>query len=231
MANQAVVLMPTNGTQPGQGIAGPMIQSPGMVTYAGQQLEDMSNQTQQMRALDRFFKAETKTLGAIQILIGLIHFGLGPLPLIFYEAVRFGHFLFWTGLFFITSGSISVSAENQKNINLVRCSVGFNILSAIMALISSIAHAIDLVVISLQVNPYSVFWQTGLSVLFLLFTLLEFCITVSTAHFGCLATCCSVDTRYVNFTAVSRREETLAQGDLRPPSYDGLAFSPKRQAE
>ncbi|XP_045873564.1 membrane-spanning 4-domains subfamily A member 8-like isoform X3 [Meles meles] len=67
--------------------------------------------------VQRAFK-EAKTLGAAQILIGLIHIGLGSVMVTVvsggYSAISlFGGFPFWGGIWFIVSGSLSVSAENQ----------------------------------------------------------------------------------------------------------------------
>ncbi|XP_047549896.1 membrane-spanning 4-domains subfamily A member 8-like isoform X3 [Lutra lutra] len=67
--------------------------------------------------VQRAFK-EAKTLGAAQILIGLIHIGLGSVMVTVvsggYTAISlFGGFPFWGGIWFIVSGSLSVSAENQ----------------------------------------------------------------------------------------------------------------------
>ncbi|XP_027436353.2 membrane-spanning 4-domains subfamily A member 8-like isoform X2 [Zalophus californianus] len=61
---------------------------------------------------------EGKALGAIQILIGLIHISLGSIMATVlsghYAAISlYGGFPFWGGIWFIVSGSLSVSAENQ----------------------------------------------------------------------------------------------------------------------
>uniref|UniRef100_A0A8C2RMN8 Membrane spanning 4-domains A8 n=1 Tax=Capra hircus TaxID=9925 RepID=A0A8C2RMN8_CAPHI len=62
---------------------------------------------------------EGKALGAIQILIGLIHLGLGcvmgTVLMRGYTAVSFyGGFPFWGGIWFIISGSLSVLAEKHS---------------------------------------------------------------------------------------------------------------------
>ncbi|XP_045711120.1 membrane-spanning 4-domains subfamily A member 8-like isoform X5 [Phyllostomus hastatus] len=67
----------------------------------------------------RSFK-EGKTLGALQILIGLIHFGLGSIlgttQHVRYEPVSFIiGCAFWGGISFIISGSLSVASEEQPN--------------------------------------------------------------------------------------------------------------------
>ncbi|XP_053781553.1 membrane-spanning 4-domains subfamily A member 8 isoform X2 [Desmodus rotundus] len=63
---------------------------------------------------------ESKTLGALQILIGLIYIGLGSILgtilLGNYSAPSFeGGIPFWGGMLFIISGSLSVSLEQEPN--------------------------------------------------------------------------------------------------------------------
>ncbi|XP_070284196.1 membrane-spanning 4-domains subfamily A member 8-like isoform X2 [Myotis yumanensis] len=95
---------------------------------------------------------EGKVLGAIQILIGLIHIGLGSvigMVLWYYAAVSFyGGYPFWGGILFIISGSLSVASEQQPRSSCL----GPGIVSS--------------------------------AVLFV-FSLLEFCIACTSAHFDC----------------------------------------------
>ncbi|XP_045433595.1 membrane-spanning 4-domains subfamily A member 8-like isoform X2 [Pipistrellus kuhlii] len=105
-----------------------------------------------MQPAQRSFK-EAKVLGAIQILIGLIHIGLGIilgtlLPGTFVSVSFYGGYPFWGGILFIISGSLSVASEE-----LPRSS----------CLVSGIA----------------------ISAMLFIFSLLEFCIACTSAHFGC----------------------------------------------
>ncbi|XP_066466487.1 membrane-spanning 4-domains subfamily A member 8-like isoform X2 [Tiliqua scincoides] len=271
MPTGPMVFIPPNGTtttQAGQAIPGTTIHTPGVVQYAGQPLGIPSNQLiptsgmmhiqyvgQQprspnnqcpqnpwMKLWEKLYKAESKTLGAIQIIIGLMHIGFG--------AARVGCFVyfvpfyipfaaltgypFWGGLLFIISGSLSVSAENQPNTCSVQCSVGFNITSSIAALIGIILYIVELVLpytTTSSISSYNAVKNFGVSVaiLLLLFSFLEFCITVSTAHFGCQAACCTNDMALV----VMPYTQTVipAEGSLSPPAYNNVDSSSMRSAE
>ncbi|XP_023612166.1 membrane-spanning 4-domains subfamily A member 8 [Myotis lucifugus] len=105
-----------------------------------------------MQPDQRSFK-DGKVLGAIQILIGLIHIGLGIIMGTIipwgYTAISFyGGYPFWGGILFIISGSLSVASENL---------------------------------------PRSPCLSSGLatSAVLFIFSLLEFCIACTSAHFGC----------------------------------------------
>ncbi|XP_061468731.1 membrane-spanning 4-domains subfamily A member 15-like [Rhineura floridana] len=264
MANGTVVVIPQIGAnviQTGGGITGTVIQPAGTVQYiqyVGQPAGSPNNQPQQNRQaglMEKLLKVETKTLGAIQIIIALIHIGFGSVSAViaglgYLSIATIGGYPFWGGIFFIVSGSLSVSAEKHLTPGLVRCSVGMNITSAVMAGVGIILYLIQL-----SLNPsyrYNYdpdygygygYWATpvgtGLSVLLLLFSMLEFCIAVSTAHFGCQAACCTNDPPmvYIPYT-VSGVEAAPTERNLppppppaaaAPPAYDSVDFSPKRE--
>lgn len=146
---------------------------------------------------------EGKTLGAIQILIGLVHLGLGSVMATVligsYTAVSFyGGFPFWGGIWFIISGSLSVLAEKQSRSScLLNSSVGFNIVSAIFSMVGLTLFIIDLIIMAPYAypdyNPHYSTWGrvpgTAISGLLLIFCLLEVCIASASAHFGCQLTC------------------------------------------
>ncbi|XP_066476099.1 membrane-spanning 4-domains subfamily A member 8-like [Tiliqua scincoides] len=177
---------------------------------------------------------------AIQIIIGLIHIGFGGVESVislgyYFSVATIGGYPFWGGLFFIISGSLSVSSE--KNAGAMKCSVGFNIVSAIFALVGIILYVSELAInASYSQGSYegyhAVCIGTGLSALLLLFSLLEFSITVSTAHFGCQMYCCKDDPEISVFVPymVTGVGAVPAEGNPSPPSYDNIAFSPAREA-
>ncbi|XP_069917787.1 membrane-spanning 4-domains subfamily A member 8 [Oryctolagus cuniculus] len=146
---------------------------------------------------------EGKALGAVQILIGLVHLGLGAvmatlrseyyIPISFY-----GGFPFWGGSWFIISGSLSVAAENQpKSSCLLNGSVGVNIFSAICSAVGIVLFITDISIISTYKLPnYYVPFETwgmnpemAISGMLLIFCTLEFCIACTSSHFGCQLTC------------------------------------------
>ncbi|ETE58028.1 Membrane-spanning 4-domains subfamily A member 8A, partial [Ophiophagus hannah] len=147
---------------------------------------------------------------AIQIMIGLIHIGFGAISLCLFSPYYLtlsgvGGYPFWGGIFFISSGSVCVSAAIRPNRALVKSSVGLNITSAIMALTGITLYLCELIFSNNIWGYYTQYYTdnlidaaerlqsvgSGLSSVLLLFSLLEFCIAVSLAHFGCQATCCS----------------------------------------
>nr|XP_056707980.1 membrane-spanning 4-domains subfamily A member 8-like [Euleptes europaea] len=184
-----------NVIQANQFIPGTVIQPGGVIQYAGQPLSP-PHQNPQVGGLEKMLKVETKTLGAIQIMIGLMHIGFGAVSMTLFgpnyiSLAAMGAYPFWGGLFFIVSGSLSVSVENHLSKCLVKSSVGMNIASAVMALTGAILYISELMINkkSALTNPAGV----GLGFLLLFFSLLEFCITLSTAHFGCQVACCTND--------------------------------------
>ncbi|XP_062973048.1 membrane-spanning 4-domains subfamily A member 15-like isoform X2 [Elgaria multicarinata webbii] len=217
MANRTAMFSPINSAnimQAGQEAPTIVNQPEGMVhyvQYAGQQFGNPSNPLQQIPqtgVMEKLLKVETKTLGAIQIMIGLIHIGFGTLlhfvddRMDFLRFATFGQYPLWGGLLFIISGSLSVPVEKYLNVNLVKCSVGMNI-------------SMD----------------AGFSTLLLLFSTLEFCITVSGAHFGCQATCCSkeVGIALVPYTVIGGSVNP-AEGNPGLPAHHNVTPSPSSEA-
>ncbi|KAK9410253.1 membrane-spanning 4-domains subfamily A member 15-like [Crotalus adamanteus] len=196
--------------------------------------------------MERFLSAETKVLGAIQIMIGLIHIGFGAaaicltlFPSYYLILSVIGGYPFWGGIFFISSGSLCVAAVNRPNRGLVKSSVGLNITSAIMALTGIILYLCELIFNSTNFR-YIYLYNTedlnqittirnvsyGFSSLLLFFSLLEFCIAVSLAHFGCQATCCS-DAQptmlFVPYQVIGGGADTPEPNPSPPPpTYDNV---------
>ncbi|XP_034869640.1 membrane-spanning 4-domains subfamily A member 8-like [Mirounga leonina] len=141
---------------------------------------------------------------AIQILIGLIHIGLGSIMATVlsghYTAISlYGGFPFWGGIWFIVSGSLSVSAENQpKSSCLLNGSLGLNIVSAICSVVGIILFIMDMSLAptyaySLSYSHYATWGVTpgmAISGMLLIFCLLEFCVACASSRFGCQLVCC-----------------------------------------
>nr|XP_060627308.1 uncharacterized protein LOC132772285 isoform X8 [Anolis sagrei ordinatus] len=245
--NGNIVIIAPNGAKTIQ--AGEQIPSTLMhyIRSGGQQNGSLSSQPQQKHcvgALEKIINLEAKTLGVLQIMIGLILFGFGIIAIInafkAYSPILSTFYPVSSSLFFIASGSVSVSAEKHWNTNLVRChyspphlpmlqclknaSLAMNILSAIVAstgiilYIFIIAYTVILSKVlipssseSLETSLHTILSENAMnnrasgqmsihlafSILFLILTSLEFCITVIVAHFGCRANCCTDDTAIV----------------------------------
>ncbi|CAH6793765.1 membrane-spanning 4-domains subfamily A member 8 [Phodopus roborovskii] len=145
-----------------------------------------------------------KVLGAIQILIGLVHIGVGSIMFTnlfgYYTPVSlYGGFPFWGGIWFIISGSLSVAAENQPNSPcLMNGSVGLNIFSAICSAVGVILFITDMSISGTYIYPSDYPYydnrvsDTGMAIsgVLLIFCLLELCIASVLSHFGCQVACC-----------------------------------------
>ncbi|XP_070623527.1 membrane-spanning 4-domains subfamily A member 8-like isoform X2 [Erythrolamprus reginae] len=253
MASGTVFVPPSNGgniIQMAPGFPSFPLQASGTIPYpqyGAQQLGIPTNAPQQVPQkgpLERFFNAEPKVLGTVQIVIGLIHIGFGAASVssitgryYFLTLSSIGGYPFWGGIFFITSGSLCVSAANHRNSCLVKSSAAMNIISAIMSLSGICLHLSELIIYnrsSRYVYPYtdtdlatvqSLYnIRYGVSCMLLLFSLLEFCIAVPLAHFVCQATCCGDDQPtmvFVPYQVISGEEVAAEPNPLPPPpTYD-----------
>ncbi|XP_039200148.1 membrane-spanning 4-domains subfamily A member 8-like [Crotalus tigris] len=239
MASGTVVVIPSNGPnviQTAPGLPGVALQASGAILYpqyGAQQLGISTSAPQQVLQkgpMERFLSAEAKVLGAIQIMIGLIHIGFGAVSLCLISFQRYylnlsgiGGYPFWGGIIFISSGSLCVVAANRPNRGLVQASVGLNITSAMMALVGIMLYICDLILSGASLyNTTSIIITVknvsyGFSSLLLLFSLLEFCIAVSLAHFGCQATCCSNAQQTMHFVPYQVIGDGAGTAEPNPP--------------
>ncbi|XP_032076901.1 membrane-spanning 4-domains subfamily A member 15-like [Thamnophis elegans] len=242
MASGTAVVIPSNGEniiQTAPELSSVALQTSGATPYlhyGAQQIPTSSpQQVPQKGPLERFLKAEPKVLGAVQILIGVIHICFGAALVSSISSLHFsthmfvvGGYPFWGGIFFISSGSLCVSAANRPIRGLVKSSVGMNITSAIISLLGIIQYLSNLIMYSyICRNNYPCSVGYGLSSVFFLFNLLEFCITVPLAHFGCQAACCIDDQPSVLFVPY----QVIGGGTVAaetnpppppPPTYDNV---------
>ncbi|XP_031799523.1 membrane-spanning 4-domains subfamily A member 8 [Sarcophilus harrisii] len=93
---------------------------------------------------------ESKVLGAIQIIIGLLHIGFGTVLVTTvirgYTSISFfGGYPYWGGISFIISGTLSVlSQKASATYCIMSRSVGMNIISAIFSIIGIIFFIMEL---------------------------------------------------------------------------------------
>nr|KAF6325100.1 hypothetical protein mMyoMyo1_013379 [Myotis myotis] len=174
---------------------------------------------------------EGKVLGAIQILIGLIHIGLGSvigtIVLWYYTAVSFyGGYPFWGGILFIISGSLSVTSEQlPRSSCLLKGSMGLSIASAICSLVGIMLLITDMAINNLH-SSFSSYPCSGMvsgvttSAVLFIFSLLEFCIACTSAHFGCKLFRYSHNNRTVVFQTVYVTNPVANPEPVNsPPSY------------
>ncbi|XP_032139168.1 membrane-spanning 4-domains subfamily A member 8-like isoform X1 [Sapajus apella] len=180
---------------------------------------------------------EGKTLGAIQIIIGLVHISLGStlatLLLGQYVSISFyGGYPFWGGIWFIISGSLSVAAENQpSSYCLLSGSLGLNIVSAISSAVGVLLLIADLSIPHPDDNPnyYPYAWGVNpgiaISSVLLIFSFLELAIACTSSHFGCQLLCCQpsnvgqVSVIYPNVNAANPVVTPEPAMSPPPPSY------------
>lgn len=152
--------------------------------------------------LKRFNEGEPKTLGAIQIMSGILQIFLGAFlcasPLSRGLIIASIGMPFWASIFYIISGALSVVTERNGTLSLVKGSLGMNIVSTIFAGIEIIIASIDLGIDSTIRCQYGFCsdQQPTVSVLLIL-SILEFCLGLSTSIFGCKAISCSDNTMEV----------------------------------
>ncbi|XP_073178909.1 membrane-spanning 4-domains subfamily A member 4D-like isoform X1 [Lepidochelys kempii] len=175
-------------------------------------------------------------VGAVQVAVGMVMAMVNSYLWILALTV---HVPLWSGLLYIISGSISVVAAKNPKIPLVKGSLGMNIISSVLAGCAMILYLISLMESRYQSRcdwypencfPYKV-TMACIMVLFL-FTFLEFCVSISTAAFGCKTVCRDSYSQvsvviYQNMvppgdptTATNTHTDAVA---CTPPPYKGLA--------
>ncbi|XP_032007718.1 membrane-spanning 4-domains subfamily A member 18 [Hylobates moloch] len=134
----------------------------------------------------KFINEEVRTLGAIQILIGLTHMFSAINPVLYhYSSVTWlSGYPLWGGLSYIVSGSLSVWAAKDPSPCVVNSSISLNIISALFAFAGIFVIITDLILY------YVTTYTKAVSGSLLPFAFLEVILTCVVSHFGCQATCC-----------------------------------------
>ncbi|XP_055989542.1 membrane-spanning 4-domains subfamily A member 18, partial [Sorex fumeus] len=132
--------------------------------------------------LKKFTVEEAKTLGTIQILIGLMHI-FSAVNYWMYTANILGNsgYLIWGGIAFVVSGSLSVWIAKDPNPCVVNVSVGANIISAICSLLGICITITDLININRRFICTCTF---TVSPTIFPFSLLEFILTCAVSFWG-----------------------------------------------
>uniref|UniRef100_A0A452H6K8 Membrane spanning 4-domains A8 n=1 Tax=Gopherus agassizii TaxID=38772 RepID=A0A452H6K8_9SAUR len=152
------------------------------------------------RPLEKFYKGEPLALGITQIVVGAVQLAVGVVMAMvssdLWILALSLHVPIWSGLLYIISGALSVAAAKNPNIPLVKGSLGMNIISSVLAGCAMILYLISLTESRYQSRCY---WYPETCITYkvtvacimvlLLFTFLEFFVSISTAAFGCKTTC------------------------------------------
>ncbi|KAG1960244.1 membrane-spanning 4-domains subfamily A member 12-like [Pimephales promelas] len=164
-------------------------------------------------ALTGFFKAQPKALGTVQIMIGVVCFLFGIVNTFHSNRYRYIIIIsgipFWGSLIYISAGSLCIAAQNKLNLCVVKASLGMNVISAMTAGIAIVLMCIEIVLSSLDYSrcysrnygrgyshDYSdpeeiclnVKYYLGISGVLLVFSILQFIISICISGFACKAT-------------------------------------------
>ncbi|KAI4875385.1 hypothetical protein NFI96_015463, partial [Prochilodus magdalenae] len=137
----------------------------------------------------------------VQIMIGLFTILCGLSWTFFWTASVSSGIAFWGSSIYISTGAVTIATEKRLIPNMVKGSLGMNVVSAVTSGIAVFVLCIDLSYPYIcssyshydgQSNSSYYSRCASSSVMFvviLIFNLLEFCISVSISAFGCKAVC------------------------------------------
>ncbi|KAM9114273.1 membrane-spanning 4-domains subfamily A member 4A-like isoform 3-T4 [Pangshura tecta] len=98
--------------------------------------------------LEKFYKGEPLALGITQILVGAVQLAVGVVMAMVstfsWILALSVHVPIWTGLLYIISGGLSVAAAKNPKIQLVKGSLGMNIISSVLAGCAVILYLLSL---------------------------------------------------------------------------------------
>ncbi|XP_076871947.1 membrane-spanning 4-domains subfamily A member 4A-like [Brachyhypopomus gauderio] len=148
---------------------------------------------------EKFLKVQPKALGIVQIMIGITTILFGIVTTFYAVVISvISGCVYWCSVTYIIAGSLTVAAENKRHICLLKGSLGMNVVSAVFSGTAIILFSADFVLLQCD----RAYWQcqmfisrsNGISGVLLLFSLLQFIISICISAFGCRATCCDEST-------------------------------------
>ncbi|XP_053308385.1 uncharacterized protein LOC128470518 [Spea bombifrons] len=206
----------------------------------------------------KFLKGEPEALGVTSIFTGILHIAIGIAFAIgclnfcnyFQSFIVTSGVPFWTGIMYIISGSLSVAAANKPTPGKVISSLVLHIITTFVSAVGIIMYSIFIASVKTfsiySRGLYCAFHETsgtcegsfnpmvvlaGMVSLLLIFTVLNFCIMISTFVFGCKTVC---RTSFSETTVIIYQTTNVNTGDpqqemsRRPPqskmTTDGFLF-------
>ncbi|XP_043094519.1 membrane-spanning 4-domains subfamily A member 4A-like [Puntigrus tetrazona] len=157
-------------------------------------------------ALKGFFKAQPKALGTVQIMTGVTVFLLGIVLAVnfrrYYDISVISGITFWGSFIHISAGSLSVAAQNKLNPCVVKASLGMNVIGTITAGISILLMGANIGINNIVCYykydcAFVKDYRFGILGILLVFSILQFIISIFISAFACKATC-NTDSTVVN---------------------------------
>ncbi|XP_074192542.1 membrane-spanning 4-domains subfamily A member 12 isoform X2 [Rhinolophus sinicus] len=123
---------------------------------------------------------------------------------------------------FIITGALSISASMKFSLCMIKGSLGMNIVSAIFSFLGMILFLVD---VSINGQPNQDYWAIisgkGISAMLIIFSLAEFCITCTTAHFASQLVSNTTGSVLVHANSPLTQETPFSSSSLAPPRNDG----------
>ncbi|XP_077306836.1 membrane-spanning 4-domains subfamily A member 4A-like [Lithobates pipiens] len=185
------------------------------------------------KPLVTFYKGEPEALGATQIFVGVMSIVFGILIAMasnlhrrYFDLVTYSGVMFWSGIMYIASGSVSVAAAAKPTVGKVKSSLVMNTITAIFAGVSIILFAINFISVGSVYQMFCLYnvqektcegrfdssnLMTGILSMQFFFVLLMFTIAISSSAFACRTVC-----------RASFQEVTVVVYQTAPPTTDPM---------